>query len=96
MSFSSIVVDIREESRASGRQRWQLLLEKSEFEAGDTGELEAIARSGTRLSLPVLGAIEDRGEVWLRVEKPLTAGTEVTGRVARIGSRSKFEGNSTS
>jgi hypothetical protein len=87
MSFSSLVVDIREESRASGRQRWQLLLEKSEFEAGDTGELEAIARSGIRLSVPVLGAIKDHGEVWLQVEKPLTAGTKVTGRVTRIGLR---------
>jgi hypothetical protein len=95
-SFSSVVVDIREESRASGRQRWQLLLEKTEFAAGDTGELEAVARSGARLSVPVLGAIEERGEVWLQVEKPLMAGTEVAGRVVRKDQSDRFEGNSAS
>lgn len=83
MSFSSVVLDIREEGRISGRQRWQLLLSQTEFTAGDTGMLEAVARSGTRLSVPVLGALEEKGEVWLQVEKPLMAGTEVTGWVER-------------
>jgi hypothetical protein len=82
VSFSSVVLDIREERRVSGRQRWQLLLEKTEFAVGDTGELEAVARSGARLCVPVFGALEDGGEVWLQVEKPLMAGTAVTGRVA--------------
>jgi hypothetical protein len=44
--------------------------------------LEAVARSGTRLVVPVLSvAVDDGGEVWHVVEKPLAAGTEVTGRV---------------
>lgn len=83
MSFSSVVVDIREERRVLGRQRWQILLEETEFAAGDTGVIEAVARSGARLSVPVLGAVEEAGEVWLQVEKPLMAGTEVTGWVER-------------
>lgn len=85
MSFSGIVVDIREERRESGRQRWQLLLEPTEFSAGDTGVLEAVARSGARLSVSVLGTFEEDGQTWLQVEKPLTAGTEVTGYVERVG-----------
>jgi alanyl-tRNA synthetase len=44
--------------------------------------LEAMARSGTRLVIPVLSVtVDDEGEVWHVVEKPLAAGTEVTGRV---------------
>jgi hypothetical protein len=81
--FSSVIVDIREEGRVSGKQRWQLLLKETKFTAGDTGVLEAVARSGTRLSVPVLGTLEEKGETWLRVEKPLMAGTEVTGWVER-------------
>jgi hypothetical protein len=83
VSFSAVVVDIREESRVAGRQRWQVLLDRTEFGAGDVGTLEAVARSGSRLSVPVLGAVADGGEVWLQVEKPLAAGTEVTARVER-------------
>ena len=79
MRFSSVVVDIREEGRVGGKQQWQLLLKETKFTAGDTGVLEAVARSGARLSVPVLGALEEKGEIWLRVEKPLMAGTEVTG-----------------
>jgi hypothetical protein len=81
MSFSGVVLDIREEGRISGRQRWQLLLSRTEFIAGDRGMLEAVSRSGTRLLVPVLGTLEEEGEVWLQVEKPLMAGTEVTGWV---------------
>lgn len=77
MSFSAVVVDIREERRVAGRQRWQVLLDRTEFRAGDVGSLEAVARSGARLVVPVLGAVSDGGEVWLQVEKPLAAGTEV-------------------
>jgi hypothetical protein len=83
VSFSSVVLDIREEGRVSGRQRWQLLLSETEFTAGDTGRLEAVARSGTRLSVPVLGTVEEGEDVWLQVEKPLMAGTEVMGWVER-------------
>ena len=81
MSFSAVVVDIREERRVAGRQRWQLLLDRTEFTSGDVGQLEAVARSGARLIVPVLGAVEDAGEVWLQVEKPLMEGTPVTGSI---------------
>jgi len=43
--------------------------------------LEAVSRSGTRLVVPVLRVFVDAGEVWHIVEKPLAAGTHVTGRV---------------
>jgi hypothetical protein len=80
--FSAVVVDIREESRVGGRQRWQMLLDRTEFGVNDLGVLEAVARSGTRLVVPVLGVVVDEaGEVWHLVEKPLAAGTAVTGRV---------------
>ena len=80
--FSSVVTDIREESRALGRQRWQMKLERTGFAAGDAGELEAVARSGAKLVAPVLDVVQDAdGEVWHVVEKPLAAGTLVTGRV---------------
>jgi len=81
LSFSAVVVDILEESRSAGRQRWQVLLDRTEFRAGDKGTLEAVARSGARLSVPVLGVVEQGGETWHLVEKPLTAGTPVTGYV---------------
>jgi len=80
-SFAAEVIDIREESRVAGRQRWQMALDKTEFVAGDVGVLEAVARSGTRLVVPVLGVVVDEGELWHVVEKPLAAGTAVTGRV---------------
>jgi Ser-tRNA(Ala) deacylase AlaX len=79
--FSAVVTDIREESRVAGRQRWQMALERTLFVAGDVGVLEAVARSGAKLVVPVLGVVVDEGEVWHVVEKPLAAGTVVTGRV---------------
>ena len=79
--FVAEVIDIREESRVAGRQRWQMALDKTEFAAGDVGVLEAVARSGARLVVPVLRVVMDAGEVWHLVEKPLAAGTTVTGRV---------------
>ena len=82
--FSGVVTDIREESRLAGRQRWQMALDRTEFVAGDVGMLEAIARSGTKLVVPVLDVVTDAaGEVWHVVEKPLAAGTKVTGRVTQ-------------
>jgi hypothetical protein len=81
--FSSVVTDIREESRVAGRQRWWMALDQTEFAAGDVGMLEAVARSGAKLVVPVLGIVIDAaGEVWHVVEKPLAAGTRVTGRVS--------------
>jgi hypothetical protein len=80
--FSGVVTDIREESRVAGRQRWQMTLDRTEFVVGDVGVLEAVARSGAKLAVPVLGVVIDAaGEVWHVVEKPLAAGTRVKGRV---------------
>jgi len=81
-AFAAVVTDIREESRLGGRQRWQMALDRTEFVAGNTGVLEAVARSGARLLVPVLRVeVDAAGEVWHVVEKPLAAGTAVTGRV---------------
>jgi hypothetical protein len=80
-SFVAEVIDIREESRVAGRQRWQMALDRTDFRAGDVGVLEAVARSGAKLVVPVLGVVMEAGEVWHVVEKPLAAGTAVTGRV---------------
>ena len=56
--------------------------EREHFREGDSGVLEAVARSGARLVVPVLRVVVDEeGDVWHVVEKPLAAGTEVTGRV---------------
>ena len=80
--FSGLVTDIREESRVAGRQRWQMTLDRTEFVVGDVGVLEAVARSGAKLAVPVIGVVIDAaGEVWHVVEKPLAAGTRVKGRV---------------
>ena len=79
--FSGVVTDIREESRVGGKQRWQMALDRTEFVAGDVGTLEAVARSGARLVVPVLGVVVEVGEVWHVVEKPLAAGTIVRGRI---------------
>jgi len=80
--FSGVVTDIREESRVAGKQRWQMALNQTEFAAGDVGVMEAVARSGVKLLVPVLGVVVDgAGEVWHVVEKPLAAGTAVQGRV---------------
>jgi prephenate dehydrogenase len=84
--FAAVVTDIREESRVAGRQRWQMALDRTEFSVGDTGVIEAVARSGTRLEVPVLAVeIDGAGEVWHVVEKPLAAGTAVTGRIGKAG-----------
>ncbi len=82
ISFTAVVTDIREESRVDGRQRWQVALDRTEFGAGAVGALEAVARSGARLVVPVLATLVDaHGEVWHVVEKPLAAGTAVTGQI---------------
>ena len=82
MGFRTTVTDVREEKRIGGRSRWQLLLESTAFRAGDVGALEAVARSGARLRVPVLGVLVDvAGELWHVVEKPLATGTAVEGVV---------------
>jgi len=80
--FSAVVTDIREESRAAGRQRWQVSLDRTEFHAeADAGVLVAMARNGARLEIAVIGVVVDAGETWHVVEKPLGVGTAVRGRV---------------
>jgi alanyl-tRNA synthetase len=87
LAFEAEVTDIRLESRKDGVNRWQVALDRTAFypESGgqpwDLGTLEAVARSGARLEVPVLAVVEEDGEVWHVVEKPLMAGTAVTGRV---------------
>jgi hypothetical protein len=85
VEFEAVVMDIREESRVAGRQRWQIALDQTQFGAGYVGELEAIAPSGVRLVVPVLSVVADSaGDVWHVVEKPLAAGTRVTARVIAV------------
>ena len=78
--FDSVVTDIRLESRTGLEAVWWMSLDRTEFVAGDTGKIEAVTRSGTRLSIPVTNVVVDEaGVVWHVVEKPLAAGTDVTG-----------------
>ncbi len=80
--FQAKVKDIREESRIGGRQRWQVLLDRTEFSAvASTGRLEAVARSGARLEVVVVGVIIEGSDMWHLVDKPLAAETAVTGHV---------------
>ncbi len=80
--FAAVVIDIRLQSRVGGLARWQMTLDRTEFAAGDTGVLKAVARSGTRLEVAVLDVVADEaGDLWHVVEKPLAAGTEVAGKV---------------
>lgn len=79
--FSASITDIQLESREGAEVRWRMTLSHTELRAGDTGVLEATSRNGTRLSIPVLRVVEDSGDLWHIVEKPLAAGTDVTGRV---------------
>jgi hypothetical protein len=80
-SFSAAVTDIRLESREGGTVRWRMTLDNTQFAAGDTGILEAVSRTGTRIEVPVLAVINDAGDIWHIVEKPLAGGTDVIGRV---------------
>jgi len=80
VTFAATVKDIRLESRAGTEARWQIALDNTRFSASaKSGTLVAVARSGTRLEVPVLGIVEEQGTVWHIVGKPLTDGTEVIG-----------------
>ena len=81
-SFTAVVTDIRLESR-DPTARWQMTLDRTQFTPGDTGILEATSRSGTRIEVPVLSVLDDAGDIWHVVEKPLAAGTDVVGRIIR-------------
>ena len=81
--FSAVVTDIRLESRDADTVRWRMTLDRTSFAAGDVGVLAAVSRTGTRIEVPVLAVNDDAGDIWHIVEKPLAAGTDVTGRVTR-------------
>jgi alanyl-tRNA synthetase len=81
--FKAVVTDIRLESREGGTVRWRMTLDNTKFAAGDVGVLEAVSRTGTRIEVPVLSVIDDAGDIWHVVEKPLAGGTDVVGRVTR-------------
>jgi alanyl-tRNA synthetase len=84
LQFTAVVADIRLESREGGAPaRWRMTLDRTKFAAGDVGVLEAVSRTGTRIEVTVLAVIEEDGDVWHVVEKPLAAGTDVIGRVSR-------------
>jgi hypothetical protein len=80
-TFTAVITDIRLESREGDRARWQMTLDRTDFRTGDTGVLEAVSRTGTKIEVPVIAVIEDAGDIWHVVEKPLAAGTDVTGRL---------------
>jgi alanyl-tRNA synthetase len=81
--FPAAVTDIRLESREGATVRWRMTLDRTEFTAGDTGVLQAVSRTGTRIEVPVLAVLVEDGDTWHVVEKPLAAGTDVVGRVIR-------------
>lgn len=81
--FKAVVEDIRLQSRSGLEGVWQMSLDRTEFQRGDIGVLEAVTRTGTKLQIPVTEVVNDEdGVVWHVVSKPLAAGTDVTGRVS--------------
>jgi len=83
VEFPAVVTDIRLESRVGSMVRWRMALDRTQFAAGDVGLLMAVTRSGTWIEIPVLEVmVDEAGDVWHVVEKPLAAGTDVVGRVA--------------
>ena len=83
MTFQSRVADIRLESRVGLTGTWLMSLDETKFQPGDTGVLEAVTRTGTRLAIAVSCVISDQdGVIWHTTEKPLAAGTDVTGKVS--------------
>lgn len=82
--FSAVVTDIQMESQAGASARWRMTLDRTGFRIGDVGVLHAVSRSGTHIEVPVLEVVTDgAGDLWHVVEKPLAAGTDVVGQVAR-------------
>ena len=81
-TFDAVVTDIRLESRKGAEARWQIALDETGFSAKSaTGSLIATAPSGARLVVPVLGVVQEGETTWHIVDKPLTDGTRITGRV---------------
>jgi len=83
IEFPSVVTDIRLESREGATVRWRMTLDPTHFRPGDVGVLQAVSRTGTRIEVPVLAVLNDAGDIWHIVEKPLAAGTDVIGRITR-------------
>lgn len=83
--FLAAITDIQLESREGAEVRWRMTLSRTDFRPGDTGVLQATSRSGTRIEIPVLRVIDESGDIWHIVEKPLAAGTDVVGRVESRG-----------
>lgn len=82
MTFQSRVADIRLESRVGLAGTWLMSLDQTQFCPGDTGLLEAVTRSGTRLQIAVTSVLrDDDGVIWHTTEKPLAAGTDITAQV---------------
>jgi hypothetical protein len=82
--FDAVVTDIKLESRAGASAVWWMSLAPTHFRPGDTGTLEAVTRSGTRLHIPVTSVVEDaEGVLWHVVEKPLAAGTDVRASISK-------------
>jgi Ser-tRNA(Ala) deacylase AlaX len=81
--FSAAITDIQLQSREGSEVRWRMTLSTTEFQPGDTGVLIATSRSGTRIEVPVLRVVNDSGDIWHVVEKPLAAGTDVIGHVTQ-------------
>lgn len=80
--FEAEVTEIREASRQGRQSVWQIALSRTEFQPGDTGTLEATARSGAKLEVPVLEVLRDEaGMLWHVTLKPLLEETPVVGRV---------------
>jgi hypothetical protein len=85
ITFAATVTDIRLESRAGTAARWQIALDHTHFSAAaPSGMLIAVAPSGARLQVPVLGVMEEQGTVWHIVGKPLTEGTEIIGTLTEM------------
>lgn len=84
MSFRAVVEDLCEQRRTTAGVLWQMALSETGFQPGDCGSLTAYSRKGTKLVIPVLRVESGSdGRVWHIVQKPLAAGTEVEGSVAR-------------
>lgn len=96
LTFQSEVADIRLESRTGISARWQIALHRTLFSsAAPTGTLTAVAPGGARLELTVSGVHEEDGVIWHSVDKPLTGGTEVTGRLTELPAIRLEHGTST-
>ena len=87
-TFAGAVVEVRELAGGHGESIWQLSLDRTAFyptsggQPFDTGVLTAPSPGGAALDIPVEQVEEDEeGTVWHFVREPLSAGTNVQGRI---------------